>query len=178
MGTPGPAESAFLFAALFSSDRELIDRGASIVSNEWGEAASASELFVFDETDYYSDEMGHPLFKLLCLFQNPFDPGSIADAKLYTNSIEKRFSEEGNRKLNIDPGYITLTKVVLATTKNYSHRIYIAKGIYAEITLSWKKGVFRANPWTYPDYQRPAVIAFFNKSRKKLRTLINPRDTD
>ena len=173
MGTPSPHEPAFLFAAFFSQDQSLIARGVSSLSEKFGVPESSSGIFAFDETDYYAEEMGPILYKELYLFPAAIDPGDIADIKLFTNSLEAEYSEGGRRKLNIDPGYITLTKVVLATTKNYSHRIYIRKGIYCEITLSWYKGNFKPNPWTYPDYKKPQVIDFLNESRAKLKTVIS-----
>ncbi|MFC1479218.1 DUF4416 family protein [Planctomycetota bacterium] len=173
MGTPGQYEPALLFAALFTPEQSLLSQGVSSLAEHFGVPESASGLFEFDETDYYSEEMGTGLYKELYLFPGIVNPGEIADIKLCTNSLETEYSEEGKRKLNIDPGYITLTKVVLATTKNYSHRIYIGKGIYCEITLSWHKGSFMPNSWTYPDYKRVQVIDFLNDSRTKLKTEIS-----
>jgi len=169
MGAPATAEPAMLFAALFSSDKVLLEKGVSALCEDTGSPVCSSEIFEFSETDYYREEMGKPLFKQLFLFPGIFDPGRISETKLLANRLEQSFSVHGKRKVNIDPGYITLTKVVLATTKNYSHRIYVGKGIYAEITLSWEKGAFNPNPWTYPDYKRPAVIDFFNTAREKVK---------
>jgi hypothetical protein len=93
----------------------------------------------------------------------------MAEVKLRTNTLERELSSCGKRAVNIDPGYITLSKAVLATTKNYSHRIYLREGIYAEITLAWEKGTFTPRPWTYPDYRTDTAVSFFNRARKLLR---------
>lgn len=172
MGGVKTAEPALMFAALFSSDKRLLEKGASGLSGNGEDTLCSSGIFEFSETDYYREEMGSPLFKQLFLFPGIFDPGKISETKLLSNRFEQTFSVRKKRKVNIDPGYITLTKVVLATTKNYSHRIYVGKGIYAEITLAWQKGAFSPNPWTYPDYKRPEVIDFFNAAREELKKSI------
>jgi hypothetical protein len=106
----------------------------------------------FDFTDYYAEEMGENLNRRFVSFERLIDPEKLASIKRKTCSMEKKFSEKGSRTVNIDPGYITLAKVVLASTKNFFHRIYIGKGIYAEITLAWQKGEYKTFRWTFPDY--------------------------
>jgi hypothetical protein len=169
MGSPSSPEPALFFAAIFSGDYSLIIQSREQLEQSYGQVLHSTGVFDFDHTDYYEDEMGRDLKKEIFLFSDIVDPGSIPDIKLDTNRIEKELSRGSQRDVNIDPGYITLTKVILATTKNYSHRMYIGSGIYCEITLSWEKGTFRPNPWTYPDYKDKDIIGFFNTCRNSLK---------
>ena len=96
-------------------------------------------------------------------------PEAIAGIKLKTNNIENRHKQDGKRLLNIDPGYVALERLVLATGKNYTHRIHLSKGIYADLTLIFHKGSFRTLAWTYQDYADPEVIGYFNMIREEYR---------
>jgi len=169
MGVPSPPENALPFAAVFSSFPSLLEEVVETLAGKWDRPLHASGAFRFDETEYYRGEMGWPLVKEIYLFPRAMDPGSIAEVKLMTNRLESALSREGKRRVNVDPGYLTTGKVVLATTKNHAHRIYVGNGIYCEVTLSWRKGTFEPFPWTYPDYRRPEVIAFFNRCRSLLK---------
>jgi hypothetical protein len=129
----------------------------------------ASGVIAFDYTDYYFPEMGKPLWRKFISFTKLIPPDDIAEIKSYTNRLEKKFSQKKKnllcRKINLDPGYINAAKLVLATTKDYSHRIYLKKGIYAEVTLSYFNKKFNPWPWTYPDYQSKEYQGFFAKVR-------------
>jgi hypothetical protein len=92
-------------------------------------------------------------------------PDAFADIKIKTNEIEEKLKGGENRTVNVDPGYIALSKLALATTKDYVHRIYVGKGMYAEVTLYFKDGTFQSFPWTYPDYKTPEIISIFNHIR-------------
>ncbi len=116
-------------------------------------------------TNYYEAEMGPQLNKLFAAFQTLIPAEYLVDLKIKTNKIEQQFLKEGKRTVNIDPGYLTEAKVVLATTKDYSHRLYLGKGIYGDLHLNYSKKSFQALPWTYPDYQQETALYFFNDLR-------------
>ena len=124
------------------------------------------ELF-FDRTRYYAREMGWPLYRRFISFEKLAYPDRLVEIKVKTNEIEGKYLREGNRRVNIDPGYISAERLVLATGKNYIHRIYLSKGIYADLTLVFKKESFRPVAWTYPDYAELEVIGYLNGVRKK-----------
>jgi len=125
-----------------------------------------SEIMQFDKTDYYYKEMGQNLRRKFISFNNLIMPDKLADIKRITCDIEKKFSLDGKRTINIDPGYIEQAKVILASTKNFYHRIYIGKGIYAEVTLHWQNGGFnKIFEWTYPDYQSDEYRNILNNIR-------------
>jgi hypothetical protein len=118
-------------------------------------------------TDYYNHEMGEKLNKIFLVFSDLGPPEQLPELKIKTNKIEHDYVKGTKRQVNIDPGYVTQAKVVLATTKNYTHRIFLAQGIFADLHLQFFQGSFHKQPWTYPDYQQEEVISFFNYVRKR-----------
>ena len=125
-----------------------------------------SEKLDFDYTGYYSEEMGEGLQRVFVSFSEPDDPAILADMKIKSAAVENLFSERGSRKVNLDPGYIEPSKVVLASTKNFYHRIYLKNGIYAEITLSWKERRYRFFEWTFPDFRSEEYMKILKGIRK------------
>lgn len=120
---------------------------------EYGPIDYRSRQIPFTYTDYYSEEMGPGIQRLFLSFADLISPDRLAEIKLWSNRIEGMFAEEGQRKVNIDPGMLSLGKLILASTKDNAQRIPLSKGIYAEITLIYTKKKYRPLPWTYPDYQ-------------------------
>lgn len=120
----------------------------------------------FSYTDYYEAEMGKNLKRRFISFRRLIPMQDLYRIKLYTNRLEERSMVSKCRLINIDPGYVDLAKLVLATTKDYAHRIFLAKGIFAEITLSFRENSFSPNDWTYPDYRSKEYINIFNQIRK------------
>ncbi len=139
-----------------------------------GPIALKSEHFRFTETSFYEATMGTELTKQFLAFEHLADPGNLAELKLQTNLLEKGYAEQFEhpevRPLNLDPGYISDAKLVLATTKDRDHRIYLSKGIFAEVTLHYKRSGWSVNRWTYPNYQRPDFHEFFTICRNFLRS--------
>lgn len=121
------------------------------------------------QTDYYSVEMGDRLSRIFILFEPLLERDVLSEIKLKSNDIEIMLSVNGNRTVNIDPGYISLENVILATTKGYAHRIYIGKGIYGDLTLTYHSGTFRSLEWTYPDYGGEYIISLLNRWRELLK---------
>ncbi len=166
-----------LIASIFAASGELLEEAGVRLSQEFGPIDYESELLPFDHTAYYAAEFGEGLKRRFVAFEEVVHPGKLAEIKLLTNALEMEWVLEGKRRINIDPGYISHSKLVLATTKNHAHRIYLGQGIYAEVTLHFRDGAFRAWPWTYPDYASPPLIAIFNHIRalyvKQLRAIAN-----
>jgi hypothetical protein len=121
----------------------------------------------FAYTDYYTKEFGGSLIRRFVAFHRLIRPDSLPDIKLWTNSLECRLSEEGRRKVNIDPGYLAKAHLILATGKGYSHRPYLRDGIYADLTLVYRNKAFRTLPWTYPDYADQEMIGMLTRIREK-----------
>jgi hypothetical protein len=141
-------------------------------SRLYGPIALTSNPFEFTETDYYAASMGTDLKKQFFTFERPIDPGDLAHIKRQTNALELEYAELGNhpesRPLNLDPGYITAAKLVLASTKDHAHRIYLREGIYAEVTLNYRHRRWQPMDWTYPDYRREDFQRFFTLCRERV----------
>ncbi len=166
----GQAKSALpvkLFVAVTYRDASIYEHTKAQLIEQFGSIDTLSAIFDFGFTQYYSEEMGVDLNKQLLGFEQLIGPASLADIKVTTNGIEAQFSINGKRQVNIDPGYLAAEKVVLATTKNFDHRIYLGKGIYGDVHLRYRGNKFIINEWTYPDYREMIVIEFFARLRKK-----------
>ena len=116
-------------------------------------------------TSYYEEEMGKNLSKLFICFEGLYDPAFLALSKIKTTEIENKYLDQGARKINLDPGYITAAKLVLATAKDFAHRVYLGQGIYGDVQLRFRNGQFEPSKWTYPDYQTELAMTFFNQVR-------------
>jgi hypothetical protein len=166
MGIPREPKPSKLFMSLIYAEESVFQLGLQDLRLSFGETDFLSERFSFDFTDYYSEEMGPILFRHFAAFQSLIPPSSLPEIKHTTNRIERKYvHSQGSRRLNIDPGYLCLEHVILATTKGYTHRPYLRDGIYADLTLICQKGSYRPLEWTYPDYRQPNMIALFNHLR-------------
>ncbi len=155
-----------LIVGLISSQESNFSKAGRLLERKYGAVDMKSLVADFNHTDYYEEEFGRDLKRIFLSFKKLTDIKNLYKSKLHTQKIEKRLSSKFKRQVNIDPGYITLGKLVLFTTKNYSHRIYLNRGIYAEVALKFEANSFTPWPWTYPDYRTKEYIEFFNKVRE------------
>lgn len=180
MSQPQSAKPAKLVVGLLLNNKSLLPLIALDLAQRYGKIEMTSAWMDFDYTDYYTKEMGKPLFRRMLVFRKLIEQTDLAEIKLATNDLESSYAIDGKRCVNIDPGYLLLERFVLGTGKNYTHRIYVGHGIYADLTLIFQKGDYRALPWTYPDYQDGKMIGFLNQVRRKyaadLRTLATAGD--
>ena len=167
MSSPHEPDHVKIISSMFSPEKELFDRVVGQLSDIYGPVDWTSPPLLFDRTRYYAREMGWPLHRRFISFRELVPAGHLVDIKLKTNDIEQQYIRDGKRAINIDPGYISLERLILATGKNYIHRVYLSKGIYADLTLIFKKGGFRPLEWTYPDYATPEIIECFNDLRER-----------
>jgi hypothetical protein len=167
MSTPKPPSPAKLVIGLFMQDKSLLTPVAETLAEAFGPVDLVSGWLPFDFTSYYEPEMGAPLFRRLLAFESLIPQEDLPAVKLKTNALELDHSEGDHRRINIDPGYLLLERFVLATGKNYAHRIYIGKNIYADLTLTYSKGEYQTLPWTYPDYASPEIRQFLLQARHK-----------
>ena len=166
VGKPAEPRPAKLFASLIASEDGLLDRCLEDLLVDFGEVDYVSERFPFDFTDYYAAEMGKKLFRRFVTFKDLISIPRLPEIKRSTNLLEERYSTPaGERRVNIDPGYVCPEHVVLGTTKAYSHRPYLRDGIYADLTLIYRKRSFQPLEWTYPDYRQGEVLRLFNSIR-------------
>ncbi|MCL6503368.1 MAG: DUF4416 family protein [Pirellulales bacterium] len=179
MGTISLPAPALGIVAAISRYEAALDWAQRQIATCWGAIELISERFDFTETAYYESEMGSGLKKQFLVLGELIDPASLAERKLQTNGWEAAYVTVGRhaepRPLNLDPGYLTQAKLVLASTKDHAHRIYLRSGIYAEVTLRFRGGSWEAWPWTYPDYRRADYHAFFSEARELLRRRLRER---
>lgn len=150
-----------LVISMFSSALDLLDEAQARLCERFGPVDLTSPLFSFTQTDYYTAEFGPDLKRRILAFDQLIDPGRLAEIKHVTNALEEEWAVEGQRRINLDPGYLSLGKLVLATTKDHAHRIYIGQGIYAEVTLYYRHKAFTSWPWSYPDYASAEYLQLF-----------------
>jgi hypothetical protein len=161
-----------LFVGILTSVPDTIPKAEKRLTGLLGPIDARSEPFLFDQTRYYDSTMGTPIYRYFFSFVNLIEPSKIADIKIKTNEMEALFAEEYpnlQRPINLDPGYLEQSKIVLASTKNFFHRILISGGIYAEVTLHFQNSAWRTFPWTFPDYKTDRYHSFFSSLRDLYR---------
>jgi hypothetical protein len=169
VGKAGKPDGVKIFLALLFSSEEQRDTALAAVCGVLGEIEDSCGPVAFDYTGYYTPEMGSGLRKSYYIFKRLALRDELARLKVFTNSLESQFLCDGNRRINLDPGYLTRDKLVLATTKDFFHRLYLSDGIFAEVTLHFKsKNICRYFSWTYPDYRDEGFQRFILKSRAVL----------
>jgi hypothetical protein len=178
MSIPKEPPKVKLISSLFSRDEDLIGKAIQEMEGRFGPTDWKSENLVFNRTRYYANEMGWPLYRRFISFSGLIAPDALADIKLLTNIVEQEHRVKTRRTINIDPGYVSLERLILATGKNYIHRIYLNKGIYADLTLVFHAGTFKPLPWTYPDYADEKVIGYFNTVRTEYLHLLREEGKD
>lgn len=167
MSLPSAPRTAKLVIGIFTQDQALLPPVLEDLVKLFGDIDLVSAWMPFDYTHYYEREMGPALMRRMTAFKPLIAQDSLAAVKLKTNAIERKFSNNRKRGVNIDPGYMLRERFVLATGKNFAHRIYIGDHIYADLTLIFAKGSFQPLPWTYPDYKASDMQSFLYRVRNK-----------
>ena len=152
MGRVQDFDKEKLVVGVLISRPEYLDSLRVQLISRWGEIDLETSPQPFEYTDYYNKEMGTPIFRLFFSFRDLIRPEELPSIKRETNDIESGFADGENRKVNLDPGILSLSKFILATTKNNVHRIPMSEGIYGELTLQFKNRDFHPLEWTYPDF--------------------------
>lgn len=173
MGTPSLHPPVLFLIVAFSRHEEALAWGLRRAVERYGPLVAESEPFPFDNTSYYERDMGPNLFKRVWAFEQLMPPEELVERKLQTNAWEAELAATGlfpdARPLNLDAGYLTIAKFVLATTKDHAHRIYLGQGIFAEVTLLLNHKHWQAWPWTFEDYRREPIQNFLWQCRQWLR---------
>jgi hypothetical protein len=160
------------FTSIIFSNSGMLSQVEAEVCEFLGPVDRRTDVIPFSQSDYYCKEMGPNLNRYFLLFE-PLKPRDhLAAIKGATNKVEENHGLLKKRSVNIDPGYIALEHMVLATTKGYNHRIYIGSGIFADLTLVFENGTYRSLPWTYPDYGSMEFISLLNSWREYYKGLL------
>lgn len=172
MGILKPAASVKLLIGMIAGRAGLFEEVRPFLTARFGPIDLESPVYAWNHTIYYEKELGSDLKRQFYFFEQPIPPDSLPEIKHFTNTLERRWlrtTPDGNfRQINLDPGYLAPSKMVLATTKDYSHRIYLGNGIYAEVTLVYQGKSFIPQPHTYPDFRSAEYISLFNEVRKRI----------
>ena len=170
MSSPTEPKPAKLIIGFLSANPDLFTAAEAPLQQNYGAIDSRSEVFPWEMTRYYEREMGTHLLRQFISFERLTRPEELAHIKQKTNILEWAFASpataDGARRLNIDPGYLDANKLVLASTKDQAHRIYLSEGIYAEVTLRYHHGAFHPFEYTYPDYSWPETHDFLKQLRR------------
>ena len=165
-------EPVVLVAAVMVADVPTLSDAKERLRHCFGEIVLESAVFPFDFSTYYRREMGEGLLKQFVSFSEVIPRETLPEIKRTTGRMEEVLGTyvkgDLRRRANMDPGYVSPAKLVLASTKNYDHRIYLRDGIFAEITLRYRHGRFDPMEWTYPDYRTDLARAFFTEVREHL----------
>ena len=175
MGTPQPPRPVKLVVGLLAAADVLLEQATSALRERFGPIDAASAVTDWTASSYYRDEMGNAIRRQFLSFARLLAPGRLAGLKQLTNQMEHTWRTVRGRQVNIDPGYIAATKLVLASTKDAAHRVYLSGGIYAEVTLHFISTSFRAHAYTYPDYAAADAIAFFDMVRMQYLAQLRTR---
>ena len=168
-----------LIIGILAADSDSLDMARETIAERFGELDFISEIWPFTWTDYYKAQSGEEILRQFVSIKRTISPVRLPKIKHKTNRIEKELAEKLNlalpRPINLDPGIIEPSKLVLASTKNFSHRIYIGKKMYAEVTLIFDKGKWKTFDYTFPDYKGGCYFEFFDKVRIRLREQLKSR---
>ncbi|HPS55626.1 MAG TPA: DUF4416 family protein [Sedimentisphaerales bacterium] len=167
-----------LIIGILAADEQCLTKAVETLKTEFGEFDLVSDAWSFTQTDYYINEIGTTPLRQFVAIEKLIDPGELAPIKHRTNELEKELAKtlrpDLPRPVNLDPGLIEPSKLILASTKNFSHRIYIGDNMYAEVTLIYDRKKWRCFDWTYPDYQTEHYQEFLSKVRKRLVEQLKP----
>ena len=173
MAKAKPPPAVKLICGMISSQPEFFEPAQAAAAAVLGPTDIVSDVMNFDFTNYYDQEMGSPLYRRFWSFADLVAPDALAAAKIATNALEDQFAARAPqgppRPVNLDPGYVESAKLVLASMKNFSHRIYLRDGVYAEVTLLYRAGGWEKLPWTFPDFASGRYMPFLDRVRTRLR---------
>jgi hypothetical protein len=161
-----------LICGMISARKELFGVTIEHLAERFGPVDLTSEIMDFDFTRYYDEEMGSPLYRQFVAFERLVSPDALVDAKCFTNELERELADKAagelQRAINLDPGYVESSKLVLGSMKNFAHRVYLGRGVYADLTLLAHKNKWEPLGWTFPDYASPRYHSFLTEVRNRL----------
>lgn len=164
-----------LIMGTLSVEPGLLDELIPLLEELFGPVYERSDAHLFTYSDYYQKEMGGQAWRSYLSFKPLIDPSALASIKIQTNELEERWlNENGGRRINLDPGLLSLNSIILATAKGRTHRVPLREGIWADLTLIWDKGRFVALPWTYADYRDEETCSLFTAWRETLKQELSP----
>ena len=172
MGQVQKTQPVTFIVGILAIDEDALAQTNELIAQQLGPVDSQSDAWPFTSTKYYAKEMSETLLRQFVSLAQPTEPPDLVKLKLTCNAMELAHARErgrGQRRaINLDPGYITPAKLILASTKDFSHRLYLDQGIFGEVTLQYVHSSWRSFPWSFPDYAEPRYHGFFNQVRSRL----------
>jgi hypothetical protein len=165
-----------LIFSVFTSTEDYFLKAKEEITCFFNNIEQISDKFTFNHTRYYEKEFGKDLFRKFIIVKELYKRDNIAKVKIISNKIEELLSINGKRMVNIDPGYMSLENFVLFTTKNYTHRIYLESGIFADLTLIYQNNDFMKLPWTYPDYSSDEIRNYLKTIRESYKEQLKNKE--
>ena len=162
-----------LFVGVLVSHARLLPEVEQRLAAAFGPIDHRSDVIPFDFTHYYEAEMGDVVDRVFFSFEGLIEADQLPEIKRQSNRMEEEMApllEAVKRPVNLDPGYLEQAKVILTSTKNFYHRIYLGGGIFGEVTMHFKNNTYQFFPWTYPDYQSRDYQEFFLRIRQIYRS--------
>lgn len=175
MSSPKLREEAVLFAGTLYASPAVYKAAYSRLDEIFGPVMLETCPLDWNYSGYYREELGAPLFRNFIFFSSIIDTAVLPEVKVRFVELEEDFSEDGKRRINLDPGYLSLAKVVLSSRKNYSHRIHLGRSVFAELELIYEKNAFHSLPYTYYDYRSDSTVESFNRARGLLKNILANR---
>ncbi|MBN2808494.1 MAG: DUF4416 family protein [Deltaproteobacteria bacterium] len=161
-------EPGALLVSVLARHPELALALAERLEFEFGPLDLSSFWLSFAHSRYYEAEMGPFLGRYIFFFAEPLPRERLVEAKRFTDCLEAEFVAGEGRRVNLDPGYLALDHLILASTKAVPHRPYLGKGVYADLTLVYECGQYIPLRWSYPDYASDYVRALCGDVRNKI----------
>lgn len=161
-----------LFCGILYREKSILQKAVKLLTDRFGNVDYNSSSFLFDVTDYYVQEMGEPIFRIFYSFENLINPAQLVQIKLECNEIEDKLAIARKRKVNLDPGYMDYDKIVLASFKYNAQKVYLNKGIYADVTMYYRKGRFIPSEWCFPDFKNGIYEKDFLEIRARYKKQI------
>lgn len=179
LGSERPYQPHKLIIPVLFTSPTTVEELDRLVTDSFGSIDSRSEEIGFSFTQYYDAELGAPIIRVLYSIEELVDPTELARFKQMSNDVEARTARpDGRRTINLDPGLLSLSRVILATTKPSAHRIPIGLSMYAEITLLYRHGGFEALEWTYPDFRGNAYDNWLFSVRRRYHEQLKTLEPD
>lgn len=169
MAEPKTFPRVKLVCGIISSEERFFKKAEEHLVRLYGPLDLSSPFFLFGFTDYYAKQMGKDLKRQFLSFVHLISPETLSEIKIRTNALEEEIREEmkqTRRIVNIDPGYLTASALIMATAKDFAHRVPLQDGIFAHLELLFGKNEVRTLDWTYPDYKTEGYQKFFLDVRR------------
>lgn len=169
-----PPPGRLIISVIYSSMDALAD-ALNVLERKFGRVQFETPEIPCAETSLYGEEMGGELLRRFFSFDKMVARDGLPSIKGLCHKIEPQFADRVDdylfRTVNLDPGILTPANLVMASHREYNHRVYLNNGVFAELALVYSRGRFVRLPWTCPDFYGAEAIEFFGRVRASLEVV-------